>query len=234
MRIAIAGSGKVGRALAKDLLANGHQVLMIDTDPECLDRSDIHGAATLLGDVCEISVLEQANLPNTDVLVATTGDDKVNLVVSLLAKTEFGVNRVVARVNHPKNEWLFDEAWGIDIAVSTPRILVALVEEAVSVGDLVKLFTFRKSGIDLVEITLAQNSPVIGKRFGSINWPVDTAPVSILRDASVLVPTSDDTLEIGDELLFVARQEQEAELIRLLCASSESGSHHPVTEQGNH
>ncbi|MDA0274734.1 MAG: TrkA family potassium uptake protein, partial [Actinobacteria bacterium] len=108
MRIAIAGSGKVGRALAKDLLSNGHQVLMIDSDPECLDRKDLAGAETLLGDVCEISVLEQADLPNVNILVATTGDDKVNLVVSLLAKTEFGVDRIVARVNHPKNEWLFD------------------------------------------------------------------------------------------------------------------------------
>ncbi|MBM3691008.1 MAG: TrkA family potassium uptake protein [Actinobacteria bacterium] len=231
MRIAIAGSGKVGRALAKDLIANGHKVLMIDQDPECLNRDDLAGAETLLGDVCEISILENANLPNTDILVATTGDDKVNLVVSLLAKTEFGVGRVVARVNHPKNEWLFDESWGIDVAVSTPQILVALVEEAVSVGDLVKLFTFRKSGIDLVEITLAEDSPVIGKRIGSIQWPTDTAPVSILRDNSVLVPTSDNTLEIGDELLFVAKQEQEPELISLLCRVSERGTHNSVTQE---
>ena len=206
MRIAIAGSGKVGRALAKDLLSNGHQVLMIDSDPECLDRKDLAGAETLLGDVCEISVLEQADLPNVNILVATTGDDKVNLVVSLLAKTEFGVNRIVARVNHPKNEWLFDETWGVDVAVSTPQILVSLVEEAVSIGDLVKLFTFKKSGIDLVEVTLDIDSPVIGQRVGSVSWPIDTAPVAILRDGSVLVPTKDDTMEVGDELLFVSKQ----------------------------
>lgn len=228
MRIAIAGSGKVGRALAKDLLANGHQVLMIDSDPECLDRKDLAGAETLLGDVCEISVLEQADLPNVNILVATTGDDKVNLVVSLLAKTEFGVDRIVARVNHPKNEWLFDETWGVDVAVSTPQILVSLVEEAVSIGDLVKLFTFKKSGIDLVEVTLDIDSPVIGQRVGSVSWPIDTAPVAILRDGSVLVPTKDDTMEVGDELLFVSKQEQETALMELLCAPGKRRPHNFV------
>ncbi|MDA2975669.1 MAG: TrkA family potassium uptake protein [Actinomycetota bacterium] len=228
MRIAIAGSGKVGRALAKDLLSNGHQVLMIDSDPECLDRKDLAGAETLLGDVCEISVLEQADLPNVNILVATTGDDKVNLVVSLLAKTEFGVDRIVARVNHPKNEWLFDETWGVDVAVSTPQILVSLVEEAVSIGDLVKLFTFKKSGIDLVEVTLDIDSPVIGQRVGSVSWPIDTAPVAILRDGSVLVPTKDDTMEVGDELLFVSKQEQETALMELLCAPGKRRPHNFV------
>lgn len=228
MRIAIAGSGKVGRALAKDLLSNGHQVLMIDSDPECLDRKDLVGAETLLGDVCEISVLEQADLPNVNILVATTGDDKVNLVVSLLAKTEFGVDRIVARVNHPKNEWLFDETWGVDVAVSTPQILVSLVEEAVSIGDLVKLFTFKKSGIDLVEVTLDVDSPVIGQRVGSVSWPIDTAPVAILRDGSVLVPTKDDTMEVGDELLFVSKQEQETALMELLCAPGKRRPHNFV------
>ena len=228
MRIAIAGSGKVGRALAKDLLSNGHQVLMIDSDPECLDRKDLAGAETLLGDVCEISVLEQADLPNVNILVATTGDYKVNLVVSLLAKTEFGVDRIVARVNHPKNEWLFDETWGVDVAVSTPQILVSLVEEAVSIGDLVKLFTFKKSGIDLVEVTLDIDSPVIGQRVGSVSWPIDTAPVAILRDGSVLVPTKDDTMEVGDELLFVSKQEQETALMELLCAPGKRRPHNFV------
>jgi trk system potassium uptake protein TrkA len=228
MRIAIAGSGKVGRALAKDLLSNGHQVLMIDSDPECLDRKDLEGAETLLGDVCEISVLEQADLPNVNILVATTGDDKVNLVVSLLAKTEFGIDRIVARVNHPKNEWLFDETWGVDVAVSTPQILVSLVEEAVSIGDLVRLFTFKKSGIDLVEVTLDIDSPVIGQRVGSVSWPIDTAPVAILRDGSVLVPTKDDTMEVGDELLFVSKQEQETALMELLCAPGKRRPHNFV------
>jgi trk system potassium uptake protein TrkA len=134
----------------------------------------------------------------------------------------------VARVNHPKNEWLFDETWGVDVAVSTPQILVSLVEEAVSIGDLVRLFTFKKSGIDLVEVTLDIDSPVIGQRVGSVSWPIDTAPVAILRDGSVLVPTKDDTMEVGDELLFVSKQEQETALMELLCAPGKRRPHNFV------
>ncbi len=96
-------------------------------------------------------------------MIAATGDDKVNVVVSLLAKTEFAVPRVVARVNDPRNEWLFDEAWGVDVAVSTPRMLASLVEEAVAVGDLVRLMAFRKGQANLVEITLPDDTPWGGK-----------------------------------------------------------------------
>ena len=103
--------------------------------------------------------LEEAGLHECQVVVAATGDDKVNLVVSLLAKTEYGVPRTVARVNNPKNEWMFDEAWGVDVAVSTPRLMTALVEEAVSVGDLVRIFTFQQANTDLVELTLPADSP---------------------------------------------------------------------------
>ena len=145
-------------------------------------------------------------------MIAATGDDKVNLVVSLLAKTEYGVPRVVARVNHPKNEWMFDESWGVDVAVSTPRIVAALVEEAVSVGDLVRLFTFRTGNADLVEITLAADSPVIGRRIDEVQLPVDSALVAILRQTRVITPSPDDSLEIGDELLFVSTTDQQSAL----------------------
>jgi trk system potassium uptake protein len=216
VKVAISGAGKVGRAIARDLIAQGHDVLLIDKDKEVLRGSTIEGAKVLLGDTCEPSILDKAGLADCQVLVAATGDDKVNLVVSLLAKTEFGVPRVVARVNHPKNEWMFGEAWGVDVAVSTPRMLTALVEEAVSVGDLIRLMTFRKSDADLVEITLPAVSEVVGERVGDVAWPADTALVAILRDDRVIAPSRDDTLEAGDELLFVASTDQEEDLARLL------------------
>ena len=149
-------------------------------------------------------------------MIAATGDDKVNLVVSLLAKTEYGVPRVVARINHPNNEWLFNESWGVDVAVSTPRLLSALVEEAVSVGDLVRLMTFRQSEASLVELTMPADAPLAGQRIGAIEWPADTALVAILRDGRVIVPNSDDPLEAGDELLFVTSEDVEEELGALL------------------
>ena len=110
MRIAIAGAGNVGRAIARELLENGHHVLLIDRDPKALKMDSVPSAEWLLADACEIASLDNAKLDGCQVLVAATGDDKVNLVCSLLAKTEYGVPRVVARVNHPKNEWLFDSS----------------------------------------------------------------------------------------------------------------------------
>jgi trk system potassium uptake protein TrkA len=222
MRVAIAGAGKVGRAIARELLEHRHDVLLIDKDAELARPGAVPGAETLLADACEVSALEQARLAECQVVVAATGDDKVNLVVSLLAKTEFGVPRVVARVNHPKNEWMFDESWGVDVAVSTPRMLVALVEEAVSVGDLVRLFTFRQGAAELVEMTLPADSNVVGRSMGSIAWPPDTAPVALVRGTSVKPPTSDDVLEPGDELLFVATPEREQELQSLMCAPNQA------------
>jgi trk system potassium uptake protein len=209
MKVAIAGAGNVGRSIARELLENGHQILLIDKEPKSIKIESVPTAQWLLADACEISSLEESHLEGFDVLIAATGDDKVNLVVSLLAKTEYAIPRVVARVNHPKNEWLFGEAWGVDVAVSTPRMLSALVEEAVSVGDLVRLFTFNQGDANLVELTLPLDSPCVGKRVGEINWPADSALSAILRDGRVITPTPDEPLESGDELLFVASAEAE-------------------------
>ena len=216
MRIAIAGAGAVGRSIAQELLENGHEVLLIDKDPKAIKVEMVPRAEWLLADACEISSLDDAALERCQVVGASSGDDKVNLVVSLLAKTEYGVPRVVARINHPKNEWLFNESWGVDVAVSTPRLLSALVEEAVSVGDLVRLMTFRQGDANLVELTLPDDAPLNGQRVGTVQWPRDTALVAILREGRVLVPSKDDTLEAGDELMFVASQDVEDELGDLL------------------
>ena len=171
MRVAIAGAGAVGRSIARELIDNGHDVLLIDRDPGSIKPDRVPDAEWLLADSCELSSLEEARLQDCDVVIAATGDDKVNLVTSLLAKTEFGVPRTVGRVNHPNNEWLFTEAWGVDVNVSTPRIMSALVEEAVTIGDLVRLFTFRQGNANLVEMTLPPDSPYVGKPSGLIPWP---------------------------------------------------------------
>ena len=126
---------------------------------------------------------------------------------------------MVARINHPNNEWLFNESWGVDVAVSTPRLLSALVEEAVSVGDLVRLMTFGQSEASLVELTMPNEAPLVGQRVGSIEWPADTSLVAILREGRVLVPHGDDPLQAGDELFFVPSEDVEEELARLLSAN---------------
>jgi trk system potassium uptake protein TrkA len=216
MRVAIAGAGNVGRSIALELLGNGHEVLLVEREPRAMKVDTVPGAEWLLADACELETLVQAGIQTCNVVVAATGDDKVNLVVSLLAKTEFGVDRVVARVNHPKNEWLFNESWGVDVSVSSPRLLAAVVEEAVSVGDLVRLLTFKKGGANLVELTLADDAPLVGKLIGTVPWPEDSALVAVLREGRVVLPTPDAALEAGDELLLVATSEVEGELDELL------------------
>ena len=168
MRVAIAGAGAVGRSIAGELLENGHEVLLIDKAPTAISVERVPQAEWLLADACEITSLDEAALQRCNVVIAATGDDKVNLVVSLLAKTEYGVPRVVARVNNPKNEWLFNESWGVDVAVSTPRLMSALVEEAVSVGDLVRLLRFSHGDANLVELTLPPESALAGTRVGDV------------------------------------------------------------------
>jgi trk system potassium uptake protein TrkA len=208
MRVAIAGAGNVGRSIAAEL-GNGHEVLLIERDPEAMRPERVPEAEWLLADACELENLRQAHREGCDVAVAATGDDKVNLVVSLLSKTEFAVPRVVARVNRAENEWLFDEEWGVDVSVSKPRLLAALVEEAVSVGDLVRLLSFRQSQANLVEITLPVDTPHVGRAVAEVPLPRDVALVAIIRGRRVIAPGPEDTLEAGDELVFVCNEDAE-------------------------
>jgi len=205
MRVAIAGAGAVGRSIAAELVAGEHQVMLIERLESQYEPHTVEQAEWVL-----------AGMQLCDVVIAATGDDKVNLVVALLAKTVFAVRRVVARVNDPANEWLFNEAWGVDVAVSTPRMLAAMVEEAVSVGDLVRLLTLRQGQANLVELTLPENTPLAGRPVREVHLPKDAALVVILRGGRVIVPQPDDPLEAGDELLFVASANVEDEIRKAL------------------
>ncbi|MEU1544273.1 MULTISPECIES: potassium channel family protein [Nocardia] len=212
MKVAIAGAGAVGRSIARELLRGGHRVMLLEREVEHIDSAAIPDAVWVHADACELALLEQAGLETYEVVIAATGDDKTNLVHSLLAKTEFGVRRVVARVNDPRNEWLFDGSWGVDVAVSTPRLLASLVEEAVSVGDLVRLMTLRQGQANLVEMTLPADTALAGKPVRTLTLPRDAALVTILRGGRVIVPQPDDALEGDDELLFVTSVEAEEDL----------------------
>ena len=216
MRVVIAGAGSVGRSIARELLGNGHSVTLIDRQPAAMRVAQVADAEWLLADACELVSLAEAHVDECDVVVAATGDDKANLVITLLAKTEFGVPRTVARVNNPKNEWMFDEAWGVDVAVSTPRLMTALVEEAVSVGDLVRIFTFGQGQSTMVELTLPDDSPYTGKRVGDVPWPNDSVLVGIIREDHPIAPGRDDSLEAHDELLFLATPQVEDALESML------------------
>ena len=216
MRVVIAGAGSVGTSIARELVASGHRVLLIDKLPRAVQSLQVDEVESLLADACEISALHEAGLETCDVVVAATGDDKANLVVSLLAKTEFGVPRTVARVNNPKNEWMFDEGWGVDVAVSTPRLMTALIEEAVSVGDLVRIFQFQQGRATMVGMTLPDESPYVGVRVGDVEFPTDSVLVGIIREDRPLAPSRDGALEARDELLFLTVPESEEALQQML------------------
>ncbi|MBJ8347562.1 TrkA family potassium uptake protein [Antrihabitans sp. YC2-6] len=204
MRIGIAGAGAVGRSVAQELLDAGHKVLLIEHEPRRYEPHTVPAADWLLADACELAALEDCGMELCDVMIAATGDDKSNLAAALLAKTEFGVQRVVARVNETRNEWLFTEAWGVDVAVSTPLAMVAGVEGAIDVGHLVRLRGLRQGKANLAKLTLPVGSPLVGKTVGEVALPENTALITVLRGNAVILPQPDDVLEDGDELLFVA------------------------------
>jgi trk system potassium uptake protein TrkA len=216
VRIAVIGAGSVGRSIARELIHNNHDVLIIDEEPDPDRTARVPAAEWLLGDACELSTLTQAELHTYDHVVCATGDDKVNLVVSFLAKTEFAIARTVARVNNPRNEWLFDTSWGVDVAVSTPRLMTALVEEAVEVGEMVRLFQLQQSSASLFEFTVPAASPVAGTPLRRVDLPPDTVITCIVRDHRPVAPSPDDTVEAGDELMILTTPEQEEGLADLL------------------
>lgn len=216
MRIVVVGAGSVGRSVARELLTNGHQLLLIDKFARESRVTSIPDASWLLADACEFATLEEAELATADAVVCATGDDKVNLVVSLLAKTEFGVPRTVARVNNPRNEWMFNEGWGVDVAVSTPRLMTALVEEAVNVGNLVRLFEFQQGKATMVEITLPVDSPYVGRKVADLEIPSDCVLVGIIRHELPIAPTREDIFAEGDELLLLATATAERQLASIL------------------
>ncbi len=212
MRILVAGAGSVGRSIARELISHGHEITLVDNAPDAMRVASVPDADWLLADACDIDSLSQADVDACEVVVAATGDDKVNLVISLLAKTEFGVPRTVARVNNPKNEWMFDDSWGVDVAVSTPRIMTSLVEEAVSVGSMVSIFRFHQSGAYMHEYTLPADAPVIGYLISQMQWPPHTVLAAILRDYRPVNPDEDERFEPGDELIFLTAREGEDQI----------------------
>lgn len=226
MRVVISGAGAVGRHLAADLAKRGHSVTLIEQRPDVLEtaREWAPDVDLMLGDACEPWVLEKAQLNTADVVVASTGDDEDNLVTSLLAKQEYGVPRVLARVNHPDNEWLFNEQWGVDAAVSPPHLLTALVEEEVTVGDLVRLFPLERGGISIVEMTVPADSPTAGRPLYELRLPPDSTIVAIIRESHVMIPQPETVITDGDEVLALTVPDSESALrIAVLGEASAQG-----------
>jgi trk system potassium uptake protein TrkA len=217
MRVVIAGGGNVGTHIADDLSRAGHAVVIIERDERMVERTaSRHPVTWVVGDACEVSTLHRVGLETCDVLVAATGDDEDNLVVSLLARQEFAVPKVVARVNHPGNEWLFNQSWGVDVSVSAPHLLTSLVTEAVSVGSLVRLLDFEGGGVRIIAVTLADTSPAADRTLMELELPRDATVVAVVRQGHVVVPGGDTVLLRGDEVLVLVTTEAESFVQRVL------------------
>ncbi len=220
MRVIIVGGGNVGTYIATELHNGGHEVLVAEQDPDRVEWARRSGLAEDITwmevDGCEVSQFGRCKPETADVVVAVTGDDEDNLVISLLAKQEFGVPRVVARINNPSNEWLFNDTWGVDVSVSTPHLLTSLVEEAVSVGSLVRLFSFEDGRARLSEVKLAESSPANGKDLMHLEFPRGSTVVAILRDEHLVVPRGDTVFHTGDEVMVLVTDDSEDKVREIL------------------
>ena len=217
MRVAVAGAGNVGQYVASDLVSRGHDVILIERESDVIDRDHSRISCKWIhADATDPLNLQDAGLEGCEVLVAATGDDKVNLVTSLLAKQEFGIPRVLGRVNHPNNAWLFNESWGVDVQVSPPHLLTALVEEAVTVGDLVRLLRLEQGKVSIVEFRLDEKSSAAGKVVSELDLPRDCTLVAVVRNGHVIAPRGETPLMVGDEVMALSTPEAEAGLEELL------------------
>jgi trk system potassium uptake protein len=219
MRAVIVGGGSVGRFIAAQLATSGHSVSLLDNDGGVVGRYSEHAAPGVTwtkGDGCDVATLAKVGVGDCDVVAAVTGDDEDNLVVSLLAKQEFAVPRVVARVNNPNNEWMFNEMWGVDVSVSTPHLITGLVQEAVDVGSFVRLLSFEGGKAKLAEVTLAEGSPAADREIVELGFPREATVVAVLRRDKVVVPRGDTVLRVGDEVIVLIAGDSEADVRKIL------------------
>mgnify|MGYP000313990756 CR=1 FL=1 len=217
MRIIVVGGGKAGSFLL-GALSQGHEVVLLEKDPARVEllRERFPGAHVRHGDGCEPTALEQAGIAHCDLVGAVTGDDEDNLVISYLSKFEFRVPLVFAKVNNPRNEWLFNPSWGVDVAVDPAGILASLVEEEVGLEELVTLLKLQRGNVAVEEVLLRGDSPLVGKSLQELALPPQFMVASVLREGDILVPRGDLVLRAGDKVLFFSEADRVEELRRLL------------------
>lgn len=218
MNVIIIGGGQVGSYLASLLLKRGYDISIVENRNKKADLVTIENpsARLVIGNGSDPAVLEAAGIQKADIVAAVTGEDETNLVVATLAKMEYGVPRVVARVNNPKNAWLFTLQMGVDVGLNQADLIAHLVEEEVSVGDLVALIEIDKGHFTIVEETIKANHGAAGKRIGDLVVPVNCLVNAIIRRGSLLSPNSDTLLEVGDKLVAVCATEEVENLSKSL------------------
>jgi trk system potassium uptake protein TrkA len=212
----IVGGGKVGYYLAKALVYEGHEVLVLENDPA---RSKIIneelGAITIQGDGCELTVLEEAGVSRADVLVAATGDDEINLVSCQIAKARFNVPRTIARINNPKNEAIFKKL-GVDATVSTTDAILTRIQEELPAASLVHLGSMRGMGVEFIELKVMADSPAAKKNLRELALPDDAVVALLIRKGESKVPSANTVLQADDELVIATSLRSESKVRQLI------------------
>lgn len=203
MKILVAGAGAVGRAVARRLVDEGNDVTLMDNSPDAIKIARVPRADWALADACSPEDLEATGARDADAFVVVTGDDKVNLVASLLAKTLFAVPKVIARANTAANEWMYTEDWGVDVLASTPQAITSLVTEAVAVGDAIRLLSLNEKSVSVYSLELSRGSPQIAHPARSVPMPEGLILGAVIRGGEPRPPEDIDQLEPGDQLVII-------------------------------
>jgi trk system potassium uptake protein TrkA len=205
MRILITGAGRFGAHIARVLAAAQNEITVIEQDDDRVEAIEATVPARIVvGDACEPSILEEASAHNADLVIATTGDDEDNLVISLLAKRQFAVPRVIARVNDAENGWLFDSRWGVDVAVPATSQLTSLIEEAVGITDTVALLRLARGGVNVIETAIDESMRAAGRPLSEITLPAGSVVAAVIRNGEPHVPEPEFVLMAGDELIVIS------------------------------
>ena len=216
MYAVIVGGGKVGYYLAKALVYEGHEVLVLDQDAvRAHIINEELGAITIHGDGCELIALEEAGVSRADVLIAATGDDEINLIACQIARARFNVPRTIARINNPKNEAIFKKL-GVDATVSTTDAILTRIQEELPAESLVHLGSMRGVGVEFIDLKIHANSPSIHKALRDLRLPDDAVIALLIRKGESKVPSASTTLEPEDELVIATALRSEALVRKLL------------------
>ena len=224
MNVLIVGGGKTGAQLTRRLLEGGHQVKLIESRPDTVERlkEELPAGVVVMGDGSSPSIMEAAGIASAHVLAAVTGEDEANLVITTLARFEFRVPRTIARVNNPKNAWLFTPEMGVDVSLNQADILAGLIAEEMSMGDMMTLLKLRRGLYSLVEEKLPPGSKVLSIPLKDLALPETCVIAAVIRKGQVVIPRGNMLFEAGDEILAVVDNESKKTLQGLFASRSSS------------